>query len=365
VPRVGLDVPAPAADAGGQPGARQDPARRPFGYGVQVGTKERTDPETGATVTVPVYDTNQPVPREAQYERDAADRLLAGQSQAGVVAWLREEGVTTTEGAPMNARALRHILLAPRVAGLIEHDGQLYEAVWPGNLSRETWEDIRAYYRRSAAENPYQGRERRYLLSGVAECYACHGTVRTKPSGGRNRPTARIYHCWQKGCQKVHRSVGHLDAYVEGRTVRLLQDPRFTEQLLRDADRPDMAAEIATLERRRADTQAQLDALADHPDVDVTAALTGLSSFTRRLQELRSQMAATSQQRLLVRMAGISREAWEAEPVDIRSATVAALWRVEILPATHRGPGFSPSSVRLTRRLPGADAGSGDQDVEA
>lgn len=345
-------------------GRTQRGGRRPFGYGVQVGTKEKTNPQTGETVEVPVYDTDQPNPREARYERDVADRLLAGQSQAGVIAWLREEGVTTTEGAPMNARALRHILLAPRIAGLIEHDGQLYEAVWPANLSRETWEDIRAYYRRSAAENPYQGRERRYLLSGVAECYDCHGTVRTKPSGGRNRRTARLYHCWQKGCQKVARSVSHLDAYVEGRTVRLLQDPQFTEQLLSVADRPDVAAEIATLERRRADTREQLDALADHPDVDVTVAVTGLASFDRRLQELRSQLAATSQQRMLLRMAGISREAWEAEPVDIRSATVAALWQIEILPATHRGPGFSPSSVRLTRRQVGADAVVGSQQVE-
>lgn len=343
-------------------GKTQRGGRRPFGYGVQVGTKEKTDPETGAVIEVPVYDTDQPVPKEAQYARDAADRLLAGQSQAGVIAWLREEGVTTTEGAPMNARALRHILLAPRIAGLIEHDGQLYEAAWPGNVPRETWEDIRAYYRRSAEQNPYAGRARKYLLSGVggAICYRCRQPVNTKPSGGRNRKSARLYSCQVPGCRAVGRSVAHLDAYVEGRTVRLLQDPRLTEQLLQDANRPDVAAEIATLERRRAETQAQLDALADHPDVDVTAALTGLGSFTRRLQELRAQMAVTSQQRLLLRMAGISREAWEAEPVDVRSATVAALWQVEILPATHRGPGFSPSSVRLTRRIPGADA-RGDQ----
>lgn len=336
-------------------GRTQRGGRRPFGYGVQVGTKERLDPETGERVQVPVYDTDRQVPSEARYVRDAADRLLAGQSQAGVIAWLRAEGVTTTEGAAMTARGLRHILLAPRTAGLIEHQGELYEAAWDGILTRETWEDVRAYYQHSAARNPYPGRERRYLLSGVAVCYACQTRVRVKPSGGRNRPDSRLYGC--PACRKVGRSQPHLDAYVESRTLRVLQDPAFVSQVLAAAEgRPEIAAEMAELERRRSETQAQLDQLADHPEVDVTAALKGLASFDRRLAELRAQLAQTTTQRLLLRMAGVSRERWSAEPVDVRSATVAALWEITILPATHRGPGFSPSSVRLVRRSSAAGA---------
>lgn len=340
-------------------GKTQRGGYRPFGYGVQVGTKERPDPASGAIVEVPVYDLDQQVPAEARYVRDAADRLLAGQSQAGVLAWLRAEGVTTTQGGPMTARGLRTILLAPRTAGLIEHQGELYEAAWEGILTRETWEDVRAYYQHSAAENPYPGRERKYLLTGVAVCHACQTPVRTKPSGGRNRKTARIYCCTVPGCRAVGRSVAHLDAYVQARTLRVLQDPAFVGQVLAAAEgRPEIAAEMAELERRRSETQAQLDQLADHPEVDVTAALKGLASFDRRLAELRAQLAQTTTQRLLLRMAGISRDQWEAEPIDVRSATVAALWEITILPATHRGPGFSPTSVRLERRRSSAAGAS-------
>lgn len=326
--------------------------KRPFGYGVQIGVKPKIHPATGDEIKVPVWDTDQQNQREAAYGEEAAERLLAGQSQGSVVRWLRSEGVTTTTGGEMTTRGLRHILLAPRSAGLILYKGALYPAAWDGFLSRETWEDVRALFRRNAEAHPYAGRERRYLLSGAdgAQCYACGGTVRVKPSGGRNRKNAKIYTCATPGCRKVGRSLAHLDAYVAGRTLRLLQDPRFLDQVLATADRSDVASEIAAVERRRDQTQAQLDALADHPDVDVTAALKGLASFERRLQELRADLAATAQQRLLLRMAGISREQWEDEPIDVRAATVRALWRVVILPAVHRGPGFAPASVRMERR---------------
>lgn len=344
-------------------GKSQRGGRRPFGYGVQTGTKERLNQASGELCKVPVYDTDQQVPAEAAYIRNAADRLLAGQSQAGVIAWLTKAGALTTEGNPWTAKSLRNVLTSPRVAGLIEHQGQLYEAAWDRILERETWQDIAALYRRSAVEHPYAGRERKYLLSGAggARCYACTGTVATKPSGGRNRKDSRIYHCATKGCRAVGRSQTHLDAYVSARTVRLLQDPEFLQQLLvADDDRPDALAEIAALERRRTATRAQLDALADHPDIDVTVALVGLASFDKRIQELREQLATTAQQRLLLRMAGISREAWDAEPIDIRAATVAAMWHIVILPATHRGPGFDPDGVRMDRRVASTAGGRAD-----
>lgn len=325
--------------------------RRPFGYGVQTGTRVRTNAATGEQREVPVYDMDQQVPEEARYLRDAADMLLAGRSQGGVIAWLAAEGVTTTEGNPMTARGLRHLLLAPRVAGLIEYQGVLSEAAWDGILSRETWESVRAYFKASAVENPYQGRERKHLLTGIAECHACGHTVQTKPVGGRNRPNTRIYRCGNPACRGVGRNLTHLDAYVEARTVRLLNDPSFLVELSAAAEQPDIAAEIASITRRRDETQQQLDALADNPDVDVTAALIGLAGFERKLTALRDQLSATSQMRLVGRMTGISREAWQAEPVDVRAATIAALWRVVILPATWRGPGFSPSSVSVTRRV--------------
>lgn len=345
-------------------GKTQKGGRRPFGYGVPTGeTTTRTNRETGEQYEVPVYDTDQLVTAEAVILEEAAERLLAGQSQGGVIAWMRTL-CKTTEGGEWTARGLRHLLLAPRAAGLIEHEGVLYEAAWPGILSRETWEACVAYYRTSAVANPYQGRARKYVLSGVARCYKCGETMRTKPAGGRNQKNVRIYCCWNTNCRGVGRNQEHLDAYVSARTVRLLSSPALLDELAAAADRPDLAQEVAALSRRRDEVAQQIADLASHPTVNVGVALQGLASIEQRIQALRDQMAADSRQRLISRMAGISREQWDAEPVDVRSATITALWIVTVLPATWRGPGFHPDSVRMERVRPTSQAGAQDAEVD-
>ncbi|MFD3654379.1 recombinase family protein [Streptomyces sp. NPDC058620] len=340
-------------------GLTQNGGRRAFGFGVQIGTRTKVDRD-GNEVQVPRYDMTQHVPEEARILADAADRLLAGQGQSGVIRWMNTF-CTTTEGNPWTEKSLRNLLLSPRVVGLIEHEGELYEAAWDGILPRETWESVRLYYRASAEASPYAGRERRYLLSGVggAQCCFCGGYVRAKPTGGRNRKTARIYHCHT--CRKVGRSVEHVDAYVSGQAVALLNDPRFVAELTATAEDPGLAQEIAALEQRRAAVRRQLEDLANNPDVDAALAFTALASFDTKIRAARDQLASSATHRLLGRMAGITPAQWEATPVDVRSATVRALYGVVLLPTTLRGPGFDTDAVRVVRARTDRPTGAGKQ----
>lgn len=297
-------------------------------------------------------------PAEAEILSEAAGRRLAGQSQAGVVEWLNSVSTTST-GGPWSAKTLRNLLASPRVAGLIEHDGELFEAKFPAIIDVSDWHELRALYASSAEANPYPGRTRKYLLSGVAVCSECKHTMRTKPTGGRNRPASRIYHC--PDCKKVGRNVDHLDAYVTGRVLRRLGEPAFLEELhsATSEGRDGLAAEIAALERRRDATRDQLANLADHPNLSPDLIARSLESFERKISELRNHQATTSRQRLLSGMAGIDRETWERLPIDIRSSVVDALFHVVVMPTKQRGPGFDSSAVRIKRRT--ADDRSAEQ----
>lgn len=341
--------------------------KRCYGWGVQVGTRVRVDRATGEEKVVPLIDTTLPVPEEISFIRRGVERQLAGMGKSAVIRWLNESGSRTTEGNPWTVKSWRNVMLNPRIAGLIEHEGTLHKAAWAGAVSVEAWEAVRALYEKSAAEWPYQGRERTRLLTGVAECFQCHRgpqkgcksascpgphvTVRSKPSGGRNRKASRIYYC--PGCRGVGRNMALLDAYVDGRVLRLLSSDDFTSELhaaTAAASGPDLLTEIVALQQRREKVRGDMENLADNPDVDPTLAALALSSFDRKIADLRTRMAVPAKLQRLDRLKGISHEEWLAQPIDVRATVVSDLFRVVILPTTLRGPGFDTSSVRLERR---------------
>lgn len=316
-------------------------SNRPFGYGVKTGQSGRTGK--------PLYDLTKQNRKEARIGRDAVKLFLAGQSQGGVIAWMNER-CTTTNGNPWKANAFRAWLSSPRIAGLVERAGQTYPAKWKGIITPGQWEDAKALLKQQSETHGYSGRERVYLLTGkAAECGGCEGPLYTKPSKRSGGP--RMYHCKNPACPSpVSRNVRLLDEYVIGRVMRRLNEPGFVAAVQADSDQPGLGAEIAALERRKAADTRTMEDLADHPGVDAGLLMKGLASYDRKIAQLRSEMVATSRQRLLARMAGVTREQWDAEPIDVRAETVRALFRVTVLPATRRGPGFDPAGVRVERR---------------
>lgn len=332
-------------------GLGQNGGRRPFGYGLPVPgkTRLRIDPDTGEQLEVPFIDRSQIVPTEAAILREAANRLLAGQSINGVCRWMNQR-CTTTEGGQWNSKNLKMLLTSPRVTGLVEHEGVLYPADWPAIIEREVWVDLAALFDHSSELHPYQGRRREYLLSGIAECPSGH-RMRQKPTGGRNRKDSRIYYCAVPDCTtQVGRNMHHLDTYVTGAVLALLNDDAFRMELHATDGEDQIGEQIAALERRKAATLAQLKAIADHEDLDPAVLALSVASYDKKISALRAEMGVSTRRRLLMRMAGVDLATWQAEPIDIRSATVEALFRVIVRPTTWRGPGFDAGAVDLVRR---------------
>lgn len=314
--------------------------KRPFGYGVPTG-------ELGKTGK-PLYDVTQQVPEEAAVLREAVDRLRGGQSLGGVIAWMNTVS-TTSQGQPWHSRTLKAVLRNPRYIGVVSHGGKLHPAAWDPIITPEEQEDVKAILDRNHERHGYHGRARKYLLAGIAECATCESRLQVKP-GNRGD---RHYYCKNSDCsQRVYRSVANLDAYVSGRVLRRLNERRFIDAVHGEHSDPGVGADIAALERRKAEAKATLEQLADHPDVDPGLIVKSLASFDRKINDLRGRQHATTRARLLARMAGMTREQWDAEPIDVCAETVRALFRVEVLPTRKaRGSnGFDPASVRVTRR---------------
>lgn len=119
------------------------------------------------------------VEAEAAVLRDAARRLLDGESLRQVCRDLNGEGEVTTTGKPWTPALLRQALSRPRVAGLREHKGVVVaDAVWPPILDRTVWEQLRELFANPGRRSQV-GRPRVFLLvGGLARCGAPgHDTI--------------------------------------------------------------------------------------------------------------------------------------------------------------------------------------------
>ncbi|MFE6362901.1 recombinase family protein [Streptomyces sp. NPDC057806] len=333
-------------------GECQHGGNRPFGFGMPTGRiKIKRDAETGEEREVEILDFSKPRTGETELLAKVARRLLVDRSVNGALRRLNAAS-TTTLGGPWTSKVMWAVLTAPRISGHIERNGVLYKATWDAVVSEEERQALIALREQKRREKPSPGPARKYLLVGALNCGRC-GSVRWRTKPVRKAPEGqaakRAYDCSQ--CH-LSRSQEHLDAYVTGRVLRLLHSPRFLHELNAAAadGKPEIAAEITALELRKAQTRQQLEELADNPDVDPALAMLSLASFDKKIRDLREQLAATARHRLLTRMTGIGKEAWEAEPVDVRHEVVAALFEIKVRAGEWRGPGFRTDSVELLRK---------------
>ncbi|MGJ0388760.1 recombinase family protein [Microbacterium sp. CGR1] len=310
-------------------------------------------------------------PDEAAVLREVANGLLSGGSLRRIAAALNESGVPSPESArlarvaarsgggevrvvPWSAASLRQAVRRPQNAGKREFRGRII-----GDTNGErifddaTWERLCALLDDPARRSNKGGAEFRHLLSGVAKCGRCDGTmrrqtgsVRTLANGEKRRQDA-TYFCVE--CYRVRRRQAPVDAMVETMVLALLQDPRTIQlHALGDADAADEAR--ADIERIDAKLAIAADQFADDT-------ITGeqLQRITGRLRSDRERLARrirdatpTPLQGFLA--AGDVAERWHAAPVEVRRELVDMLVTVTIMPSGS-GRKFDPELVRVERRV--------------
>jgi DNA invertase Pin-like site-specific DNA recombinase len=280
---------------------------------------------------------------ECELIREMAARILRGEAASAIARDVSAHGWRTPAGNEFRHGTIRKMLARPRYAGLMP-DGES-AAAWEPVLDRQVWERVRVVMEAKAGAFDYATNARRWLLSGISACGACGAPMRIKPSKGRGRKEyTQGYGCSRTGCGKVYRSAPLLDAYVSARVVRLLNDPRQPEGTAPQA--PDAAAMWAALTVERAETERLARDYADSAG-RLALLMSRLDSIDARMAELRDREADDSRSRLLGTYRGITPTRFAALPLDVRRALVAASFRITVLPASGRGPGFRTEDVRL------------------
>jgi site-specific DNA recombinase len=274
--------------------------------------------------------------------REAADRVLAGETLKAICRDLEARGVRSSRGATFQTSTLRIVLLRPGNAGLREYRGEIVgDAEAPAILDRAKWERL-CRLLRDPKRLTVNDTSTRHLLTGIATCGKCGGPIRAK----LNQYQCRDNYC----CGRARVPVDELvEDVVVGRLARA--DARTLWET-DDSDAAKAAEEAAGL-------QARLDGLVD----DYADGLLDRAGMKRAADRIRPQLDAarararatsTAAQDVLEGLTGLEvSQRWETLPIGRKRAVVDLLLDVRIHPVGAGGKGrvpFDPDTIQIDWR---------------
>ena len=184
-------------------------------------------------------------PVNAPALRDAAERVLRGETVGSVIRDWTARGIKPVIAQEWSPSSLVGTLVSPRIAGLREWQGHKYPTTgWPAIIDVDTHEQLVKLFSDPARRKHVVGCKL-HLLSGLAPCPKCgHGLKYRKFPGHRNR--ADSYACVRGPggrCGGVAIKAELLEEYVTGAVLDALESPRAQEALRTgDQDAPRRAA---------------------------------------------------------------------------------------------------------------------------
>lgn len=297
----------------------------PFGY-----KRERYTLPNG---TESVRDV--PHPEQAPLVKDAAKRVLAGESLRGIAAAWNSKGIKSPRGGVWVAASIKQMLKRPSNAGLRSLRGEIVGKSNADPLYDEgTHTRLLALFEDRSRTTGAIGNAPKYLLSAIAVCGLCGGKMR-RLMGNHNARTGKTtqpaYAC--RECFKIRRKQSLVEAVVTGAVVGRLQRPDLLAELTSgDPEAVERSKqELATLE-------ARLSLAADQfADGDITGEQ--LKRITERIrpqvQAAKRRVEAAMPRNGIMELAGANAAAnWEAASIDVQRAMIDELMTVTILPTT-------------------------------
>ncbi|BCJ65142.1 recombinase family protein [Polymorphospora rubra] len=291
-------------------------------------------------------------PAEAAEVERLADELLRGTPLAALAKDLNSRGVKTTSGGQFTPTTVRDLMRIPRLAGLRVYRGEVVgEGNWPAILGVEQHHALVALLT-DPARRTTTGNRAAYLLSGLARCAACGGSItsfgiKTSRDGKKRLSTPRhLYRCRSGAC--VARRRDWVDTYVSQSIFDRLRQPDAVE-LLVDRSRPDSTAlqdeahalrvqldEAAALFARRRIDSRQLDIITK-----------GVNERLAEIHEIRQHVSRAPILRDLVEAGERIEEVWEGMTLDRQRAVVQCLIEVKLHPGGGGRRTFDPTKVQI------------------
>jgi DNA invertase Pin-like site-specific DNA recombinase len=296
---------------------------------------------------------------EATVIREAARRVVNGETMRSIATSLNDRDIPTAMGKRWSGASLRSVLDKPRLAGYRERDGVLYTANGDGVggiepiLTPTEWEQLSATLR-NPAHTRREVRTAKHLLTGLMRCGVCGGRM----SAGYAQGGRRTYQCSgksgaaAKACVNV--SADRIEPLIEQAWVEAFDGPEAAETATAAAaareqvDHEAVEAEITELLRRIK--------VAQH-DCYVTNELTKAEfsdirrELTAMVDELRRSIRRDARAERIAEVKGNAQAEWDDSTLEERRVLLSlVIDHITIDRRTRAAGTFDPSRVSITLR---------------
>lgn len=300
---------------------------------------------------------------EAEIIRDVVRRIIAGETQMGIVRDLNTRGVPTSTGAKWTVGNFKRTIVKKRYIGVREHLEAEYPAVWLGIVAKEDHELMMARLADDAqpwSHGMVKGRQ--YLLSGLLECGSCGGAMygagRTLHDGTyqrRYRCKPMDNHGARLGCGRVFRGAEPLDAFISEVVLFRFDSPEVAAAIGPSED-PEQASDLTKRlggYRLRAKQIAREYSLGEHSKADYSVMRDTLHEAMEATQKELAGLQSSRLAELLPRY-DLIRDVWEEANLEWRrSVTKLVVEKIQVYP---QGPGtklwrgyrFDPESISVS-----------------
>jgi DNA invertase Pin-like site-specific DNA recombinase len=291
-------------------------------------------------------------PAEAAVIREAAQRLLAGETLYSVCNDLNGQGLRASSGGEFTQQNLRRIMIAPRTAGLRTHKTGTYTAVWNGIISAEDHQRLVVLL-----TDPARVRNRhksRYLLTGTARCGVCGAALIARPTGKHVRSMVCTSPAvpGSKGCGKIRIMAEPVEDLVLAALFTRLNSPALGKALAENVH--DDTEDLAELQR----IETMIEELAEDwaaGNVDRTAWLAASKRLQERREEVGQRVRAALAPSVLDRYAGVEgalSQAWPKLGFDQQRAVIRAAVASVVIASGVKGLNrFDPRRVSIVWRV--------------
>jgi site-specific DNA recombinase len=289
------------------------------------------------------------VPAEAAVIRDAAGRILAGDSLRAVATDLNARGIATVRGGPWSVQVLRRMLMSIRLSGQRGFHGEIVaQGTWQAILTPDETGRLRALL--GNPERLTRRTVRSYLLgSGLLRCGLCETPLVARPRADGQRRYVCAKGPGLPGCGRIAILAESIEHLIEAAVFLRLDSPALAGMIAGRTRQDASATEIR--QRIDADTEqlAELATFWGEQFISTQEYVAARKPILRRLTSDKRELGrllSTAAFDRYVGSATVLRDAWPEMPISRRHAVVAAILdHARVASAVRGRAAFDPARV--------------------